>query len=88
MAINGGIIALSVVGVFLLCVVCRIFIEPLKWLLKFGLSCLMGIGGICVVNLIGSLFSFHIALNPLSGVISGVLGAPGIVLLGVLQKIL
>jgi inhibitor of the pro-sigma K processing machinery len=48
------------------------------------------IGGIAliVINLVGGLFGFCLALNVVSALIAGTLGIPGIVLLIVLKFIL
>lgn len=54
----------------------RIFILPLKFILKLiGNSVLGGIL-IFLVNMVGNLFNFHIGLNIGTAVITGILGIP------------
>lgn len=83
---NSIIIYLAcIIGLFLLG---RIFIIPLKSILKLiGNSVLGGIL-ICVVNLIGGIFNFHIGLNIGTALITGILGVPGVILLVILKILL
>lgn len=54
----------------------RIFILPIKSILKLVGNSV--IGGILIffVNLIGGLFEFHIGLNVITAIITGILGIP------------
>lgn len=40
---------------------------------------------IYLINLIGSLFSFHIGLNYITAILAGILGIPGVILLVILK---
>lgn len=71
-------------ALFALCVVCRIFIKPIKWGLKLLISCGIGCLAMYIVNMFCEIF----AINPLTAMLSGVLGAPGMVLTLILQGIL
>jgi len=88
MAIDAGAVALSLAGVFLLYLVCRIFLKPIKWLLRLLLSTLLGGVGILAGNLVLGFMGWHLALNPLNAMILGVLGIPGMVMAEVFSKIL
>lgn len=43
---------------------------------------------IYLINLIGGLFNFHIGLNYITAIFTGILGVPGVILLVVLKIIL
>ena len=66
----------------------RIFIWPLKNILKLILNSIFGGVLIYIINIIGMNFGFHIGLNVLTAVIVGILGIPGAALLIVLRIIL
>lgn len=59
----------------------RIFIVPLKKILKLIINSIFGGAVIYIVNLIGSNFGFHIGLNIVNSIIIGLLGLPGVVCL-------
>lgn len=62
---------------FFLFIIGKIFIVPLKTILK--LVCNSIIGGIIIfiINLIGGFFNFHIGLNMITSIFVGILGIPG-----------
>ena len=66
----------------------RIFLWPLKSILKLIFNSVLG--GVCIfiINLIGANFGFHIGLNILTSAIVGLLGIPGALLLIILKIIL
>ena len=65
----------------------RIFIVPIKKILKLIFNSILGGIIIYVINLIGANFGFHIGLNIVNSVIIGLLGLPGAVCL-IIVKIL
>lgn len=71
----------AVVLVFL---IGKIFLWPLKMILKLVLNSLAGGLVILLINAIGAAFGLMIPLNFLNAVIVGVLGLPGAVLLLIL----
>lgn len=87
MAIDFGMIIAYLVGIILLLILGRLFITPLKTVMKLILNALIGAAAILLVNWIGSLFRFHIALNVYTAFIVGTLGIPGFVLLVILKTI-
>lgn len=54
----------------------RIFILPLKSILKVIGNSIIGGVLIFVINLIGNMFNFHIGLNIGTAIIVGILGVP------------
>lgn len=63
----------------------RIFILPIKSILKLVLNSILGGLIIYIINVIGGLFAFHIGLNYITAILVGILGIPGAVLLVILK---
>ncbi len=61
---------------------------PLKYLWKLILNGILGGLLLVVINLIGGLFGVTLAINPVTALIAGFLGIPGVALLFLLQIIL
>ncbi len=62
--------------IFFLFIIGRIFILPLKSILKLIGNSILGGILIFIINLIGSIFNFHIGLNVGTAIIVGILGIP------------
>ncbi len=71
----------------LICIIGRLFIVPIKKVLKLILNSILGGILIYVINIIGANFGFHIGLNLYTSILIGILGVPGAVVL-VLIKII
>ena len=67
--------------VVLIFIVGKIFLWPLKMILKLAVNSLIGGLAILVTNAIGAGFGIFIPLNMLSALIVGALGIPGAALL-------
>lgn len=68
-------------GIILLYVVGRMFLMPLKLIFKLIYNGIIGGIMLWVVNLLGSNIGFTIAINPLTALVAGFLGLPGVILL-------
>lgn len=80
-------VLLGLLGLMGLYLVGSFFVTPMKWLGRL-LGCLvMGTVLLAVVNLGGSLFGLHIAINAITILTAGLLQVPGVILL-VLAKVL
>ena len=74
MDINSIIVYLGcIIFIFL---IGRIFILPIKFVLKLIGNSILGGVLIFIINIIGSVFRFHIGLNIVTALITGVLGIP------------
>lgn len=73
--------------IFFLFIIGRIFIVPIKLILKLCLNSLLGALLIFIINIIGKLWSFHIGINAITSIFIGLLGIPGAVAV-ILIKIL
>ena len=72
----GAIILLFIFG--------KLFLWPLKIILKLAVNSLIGGAAILLINIIGAEIGIIIPLNMLTALIVGVLGLPGAILLIVL----
>lgn len=63
----------------------KIFILPLKSVVKLILNSILGGMIIYVINLVGGMFQFHIGLNYITIIFVAILGVPGSILLTVLK---
>ena len=66
--------------IFFIFIVGKIFILPLKTIIKFILNSVVGGIIIFIINLIGGFWNFHIGLNIFTSIIVGILGVPGTIL--------
>ena len=66
----------------------RIFIVPIKKVLKLVINSILGGITIYIINLIGVNFGFHIGLNFFTSIILGLLGLPGVVCLIVVKLLI
>lgn len=80
LAFAGGLVLLYLVGWLLL--------VPLKIVWRFIYNGIIGGIVLWILNLIGGFFGFTLPLNPLTALIVGFLGVPGVILLVVLKFIL
>lgn len=80
---KGKVIVLDVnaIIIYLACIIFlflmgRVFILPLKTITKILGNSILGAILIGVINLIGTLFEFHIGLNIGTAIVTGILGLP------------
>ncbi|TAH59535.1 MAG: pro-sigmaK processing inhibitor BofA, partial [Gottschalkiaceae bacterium] len=65
-----------------------LLIIPIKYLLKLIINGITGGILLLLVNLLGGFVGISVAINPVTALIAGFLGVPGVILLIVLQYIL
>jgi len=75
-------------GLFLLYLVGRIMIMPLKILLKLIYNAIIGGIVLLILNFIGGYVGIHLALNAVTALVVGFFGVPGIIMLLILKYIL
>ena len=59
----------------------KIFIVPIKKILKLVLNSVLGGVVIYIINVCGATFGFHLGLNIFTSIVVGLLGIPGTVAL-------
>lgn len=65
----------------------KIFILPIKKILKLIVNSILGAGLIYLINIIGANFNFHIGMNWFTIICTGILGVPGVILIILLKLI-
>ena len=66
----------------------KIFIVPIKTILKLIINSVFGGITIFIINFIGSFFNFHIGLNLITSIFVGILGIPGAIVIIIIRLIL
>ena len=66
----------------------KIFIVPIKKIIKIIINSILGGIVIYIINLIGANFGFHIGLNVITSIIVGTLGLPGAIILILIKLII
>ena len=74
--------------IFFLFIFGRIFIVPIKTILKLVINSILGGLTIFIINFIGSFFNFHIGLNLITSIFVGVLGIPGAIAIIIIKLVL
>lgn len=63
----------------------RVFIVPVKKILKLVVNSILGGITIFLINLVGGAFGFHIGLNLFTSILVGLLGLPGVICLVIVK---
>ena len=66
----------------------RLCVLPMKWIWKLGVNSLCGFACLWLLNLISGFTGIFFPINPVTVLVTGFLGLPGIALLAVSQFIL
>jgi len=85
MIFGANIIVAFIIGIIIIFLIGKIFLFPLKIILKLAYNAIIGGIVLVLINIFGSYFGFHIALNFISALLVGIFGVPGIVLLVLLK---
>ncbi len=75
-------------GIIVLLVALQVLATPLQILARVLGSSVVGGIGLFLLNQVGGLVGFHVGLNPVSAVIAGMLGVPGVVGLSLISLFL
>lgn len=73
---DNNVILTYLACVIMLFILGRIFIVPIRIILKFIINSILGAFLIYVINFIGATFEFHIGLNIFTAIFIGILGVP------------
>lgn len=74
--------------VFFLFIFGKLFIVPIKTILKLIVNSVLGGITIFIINLIGSIWGFRIGLNLVTSIFIGILGIPGVIVIIIIKLIL
>jgi inhibitor of the pro-sigma K processing machinery len=76
-----NVILAYVFGIILLYVVGRMFLMPIKLIFRLIYNALIGGAMLWALNFVGLHIGFTIAINPITALVAGFLGLPGVILL-------
>ena len=81
-------ILMAAAGIFILWLVIKLFLTPIKWIFKLLIN--TGIGFVCLwaLNYFGAFFGISLGLNWVNALVVGVFGFPGLVLLLLLKYLI
>ena len=71
--------------IFFLFILGKVFIVPIKTILKLVLNSVLGGVVIFLINFIGAYFNFHIGLNLVTSIFIGILGIPGAIVIVIIK---
>jgi inhibitor of the pro-sigma K processing machinery len=74
--------------IFFLFIFGKIFIVPIKTILKLVLNSFLGAFLIYIINLIGAMWGFHIGINIITSIFVGMLGIPGAIVIVIIKFLL
>lgn len=80
LTIAGCAVAILIIG--------KIFLFPIKKILKLLINTVLGGLLIFIINLIGEIWGFTIGLNIITSIFVGILGIPGAIILIILKILL
>ena len=66
-------------------IVGKVFIVPIKIIVKLIINSILGVVLLYIINLVGALWQFHIGINVITALVVGILGIPGAILLAILK---
>ncbi len=81
MGMEISIILAYALGLILLYIIGWVLLVPLKLLFRLLWNGILGGLMLLAINLVGGLFGLYIAINPVTALVAGFLGIPGVVLI-------
>lgn len=85
--ISFGTVVGYLLGILIVFVAAKIFFVPLKKALRVVLNSVIGVVVLVIINLFSPFLHIYIGVNPVSALLLGLLGVPGLCLLMILQII-
>ncbi|HHU61164.1 MAG: pro-sigmaK processing inhibitor BofA family protein [Bacillota bacterium] len=85
---NLSVIIAYIVGVSIVVLLGRLLVVPLKVVFRLIVNAIIGAGILLVINLVGAFWEFRIGINPITALVVGLMGVPGVILLIALRLIL
>lgn len=74
--------------IFFLFIFGKVFIVPIKTILKLVINSVLGGVVIFLINFIGAYFNFHIGLNLVTSIFVGILGIPGAIVIVIIKLLI
>ena len=76
-----------ILGLLILFVITKIFFTPIKFIIRLIANSILGALALWLLNLLRPFIGIYIGINPITALVTGLLGIPGICLLLLLQII-
>lgn len=86
-SIEYNIVIAYIIGLFLLYILGWLLVVPRKFLLRLILNGIIGAVVLFFLNIAGKSFGIYVAVNPVTSLVVGFLGIPGLILLIILQYV-
>lgn len=86
--LNWELILAFALGLTLLSLIGWLLLVPMRLMWRLLAGSLLGGGALLLINRFGALFGYALPVNPLTALLSGVLGVPGVALVAVLAALL
>ncbi len=87
MDVLGSVLAFGA-GLIVLWLVFKILSLPIRILFRLLINAVVGAVILIIFNFLGDFVGLSIVINPVTAVVAGLLGVPGVILLIILQAIL
>lgn len=87
LAIDWRVILAYALGFFILYMATRLLATPLKATLRLVVNVAVGVVVLLLFNLAGGYFGLYVPLNPVTALVAGLLGIPGLGLMVALQYV-
>ena len=68
-------------GVLIVYALGKMLLIPLRTIFNLMVNAVIGGGVLLVINFVGGFWGFHIGVNPITALVVGLLGVPGVLLL-------
>ncbi|HHT42166.1 MAG TPA: SigmaK-factor processing regulatory BofA [Firmicutes bacterium] len=68
-------------GVLIVYALGKMLLIPLRTIFNLIVNAVIGGGVLLVINFVGGFWGFHIGVNPITALVVGLLGVPGVLLL-------
>lgn len=82
----GFAIVLAVLIVsFLVYILVRLASAPVQLVMKLAVNSIMAVVFLCILNVVGEMWSYHLPVNPVTVLIIAILGIPGLILVALLN---
>ncbi|HBG08968.1 MAG: pro-sigmaK processing inhibitor BofA family protein [Limnochordia bacterium] len=78
---NFMVIVAYAAGVLLLYGLGKMLLIPLRTIFNLIVNAVIGGGVLLLINFVGSFWGFHVGVNPVTALVVGLLGVPGVLLL-------
>ncbi|NMB02398.1 MAG: pro-sigmaK processing inhibitor BofA [Firmicutes bacterium] len=85
---NFLVIVAYVAGVLIIYALGKMLLIPLRTIFNLVVNAVIGGGVLLLVNLIGGYWGFHVGVNPITALVVGLLGVPGVILIIALRLLL